>query len=109
MAATSVFVPTVSCSCLLPLWETLQDQQVGHDPGFYQVITSALGPRACEILYALFVKSFPPRPLKLLKVSPAGLQSQMLWGLLFLLQDPKAGETNVGLKPLTPLGESLQL
>ena len=28
MAAISVYVPRVSCSCLLPLWETPQDQQV---------------------------------------------------------------------------------
>ena len=29
MAAASVCVPRVSCNCLLRLWETLQDQQVG--------------------------------------------------------------------------------
>ena len=29
MVAASVYVPRVSCSCRLPLWETLHDQQVG--------------------------------------------------------------------------------
>ena len=29
LASNSVYVPRVSCSCLLPLWEILQDQQVG--------------------------------------------------------------------------------
>ena len=29
LASTSVCVPRVTSSCLLPLWETLQDQQVG--------------------------------------------------------------------------------
>ena len=29
MAATSVYVPRLSSSCLLPLWEAVQVQQVG--------------------------------------------------------------------------------
>ena len=29
MAAASVYVPRVSSSCLLALWEAFQDQQVG--------------------------------------------------------------------------------
>ena len=29
MVATSVYVSRVSSSCLLPFWETLQNQQVG--------------------------------------------------------------------------------
>lgn len=29
MAAAGVCVPRMSCGCLLRLWETLQDQQVG--------------------------------------------------------------------------------
>ena len=48
-----------------------------------------------------------PSPLGLPKVSPAGPESQMLWGLIFLVQDSWARELNVG--PLTPLGETLQL
>lgn len=43
--------------------------------------------------------------LVFLKGSPAGLQSQMFWGLIFLMQDPWAGKPEVGLKSL--LEESL--
>lgn len=32
----------------------------------------------------------------------------MLWGLIFLVQDPWAGEPDVGLRTLTPVGEPLQ-
>ena len=41
----------------------------------------------------------------LLKLSPMGLQSQVLWGLILLVQDPQAG--GGGLRPLTPVGEAL--
>ena len=45
-------------------------------------------------------------PLSLLKVSPAGLQSQTFWGLALLRQDPRAGEPAVGLRPFSSLGRS---
>ena len=32
----------------------------------------------------------------------------MLWGLVFLAQDPQTGEPGVGLRSLTPVGEPLQ-
>lgn len=35
-----------------------------------------------------------------------GLQSQVLWRLIRLVQDPQAGDG--GLRPLTPVGEPLQ-
>ena len=38
--------------------------------------------------------------LALLYVSPTGFQSQTLWGLIFLMQVPWPGVTNVGLEPL---------
>ena len=53
MAAASVFVLRMSSGCFLPLWETLQDQYMGH-PGSFQITASALGPGACEILCAPF-------------------------------------------------------
>ena len=83
----------------------------GSDPGSFQTTASALGPRAYEILCAPFKSgiSISHIPLGLLKVSPAGLQSQKFWGLVFPVQDSQAGEPNVGLGPLTPWGESLQL
>ena len=57
----------------------------------------------------LRVESISRSFLGLLKVSPTVLQSQMFWGLVFLMQDPRAGEPNVELRPLAPLGERLQL
>ena len=37
-----------------------------------------------------------------------GLQSQMLWGFLLLMQDPHTGEADVGFRTLILLGEPLQ-
>lgn len=39
-------------------------------------------------------------PLILLKVSPADFQNQMFWGLVFLVQNPWAGQLDVGLNLL---------
>lgn len=36
---------------------------------------------------------------------PADFHSQLLWGLLFLALSVWAGESNLGLEPLTPLGD----
>ena len=49
-------------------------------------------------------------PVELLQsgpVGPVGLQSQILW-LLLLMLDPQAGEPIIGLRTLTPVGEPLQ-
>ena len=40
--------------------------------------------------------SVSPDSVELLQLSPAGLQSQMLWGLLLPMQDPQAGKTDWG-------------
>ena len=40
------------------------------------------------------------------KLSLSGLQSQMLWGLILLVQDPQAGDY-LQLRTLTPGGEPL--
>ena len=58
----------------------------GSDPSFFKITASALGPRVCEVLCApfksgVFISHSPPA---LLKVSPAGLQRQRFWGLVFL-------------------------
>ena len=42
------------------------------------------------------------------KVSPTGLQSQIFWGLIFLMQDPQVGGPNVRFRSLTLWGEPLQ-
>ena len=76
----------------------------GSGPGAYQNSAFALGPGAFEILCSPFKSevSISSSRLGLLKLSPAGLQSQMLWGLIFPVQDPQAGEPDMGLRTLTP-------
>ena len=103
MAATCVFVPWLSSSCLLPLWEALHYQQMGLTQAPFKLL---LLPWALE--HVRFCVSYNS-PLALLKVYPAGLQSQKFWGLFFLVQGPQAGETKVRLRPLTLWGEPLQL
>ena len=50
---------------------------------------------------------FPPSPVELLHTSPTGLQCQMLQGLFLPVPDPHTWEFDVGLRTLTPVGESL--
>lgn len=77
MSAAFVYVPRLSCSGLLPLLETLRSAG-RSDPVFSQITVS-------EILCALLMNnvSISCSPLRLLKVNPASLQSQMLWELIF--------------------------
>ena len=60
-------------------------------PGTYQITAFALGRRACEILCAPFKSEvlISPNLVGLLQSSPAGLQGQMLWGLVFPVLDPR--------------------
>ena len=92
LAIARVCIPRVSFNCLLPLLEALQDQQVGliHVPFEVPFMVSAMGLRVCEILCVPFKSrvSISHHPLAPLKVSSTGFQSQMLWGLKFLLQNP---------------------
>lgn len=50
---------------------------------------------------------FPHSPMELPKLSTAGLQSQMIWWLVFLVKDPQAGESEVRLRTLIPVAEPL--
>ena len=83
IAVAIVCIPKVSpvVSCLLGGYS---GSAGGYGPGSFQISTSALGPKVYEIL-CTFSKSrvFISDSLTLLKVSPAGLQSQMLWGFVF--------------------------
>ena len=73
-------------------------------PGSFQITASDLGHGTCEILCVPFRcgVSISHSPLGLLKVSPADLQRQMFWGLIFSMLDSWDGKPNVGLRPLTP-------
>ena len=82
----------------------------GSDPGCFQSTASGLGLRAYEILHAPFKSrvSVSHSPLALWYVNPAHFQSQTFWGLTFLVQNPQAGEPDVGLWPLALWGEPLR-
>lgn len=54
------------------------------------------GCHQCLCLQSELVSIYPS-PLGLLKVSPNSLQNQMLWGLIFLVQDPGLGSPTWGL------------
>ena len=97
--------PRASSSCPLLLQETLQDQQVvlTQSPFIWLLLP-------CEIVSAFFNSGvfISHNPLSLLKVSPAGLQSQTFWGLALLRQDPGLGSLLWGSGPFPPWGEVLQ-
>ena len=59
-------------------------------PGSYVIIAFCLGPTVHEILCAPSRGgvSLSPSPVEFLQSSPAGLQSQILWGLILLIPDP---------------------
>ena len=67
--------------------------------------------RMCEILCMPFQSrvSISYSPLALPNRSPTGLQRHMFQVLIFLVQNPQDGESNVELRPLAPWGGWLQL
>ena len=87
--------PTVSYRFPSPPQETLQDQQVGLAQGPMRSLLFQLGPRAHKtcVSSGAFVS---PSPMTFLWSSPAGLQSQMLWGLICLMPDPQPEEPDMG-------------
>ena len=95
----------MSSVCLLLLGSS--PRSAGEpDPGSFKLL-----PLPCEILCAPCMSgtSISLSSLALLKVSPAALQSQTLRGLVIPVQDPRAGEPNVGLGTLASWGEPLRL
>ena len=80
-------------------------------PESYHITAFILGPGPCEVFVCMPLKSeisISPSPVEPLKLSPTGLQGQRLWGLIFLLPYPWTGESDGGLRILTPMGEPLQ-
>lgn len=53
-AATGICVPEVNPSCPVPLWEAVQDQQVGLSQAPFKLLLLLLSPRVGEIWYTLF-------------------------------------------------------
>ena len=80
-----------------------------YGPGSHEVTTSFLGSWCVRYLVcALEEWSFCiPQSCEFLRSNSAGLQTQMLWSLLLLMPDAQAGEPDVGLRTLTPVGELL--
>ena len=96
VSATIVYVPRVSPTPGDP------PRPAGKSgPVFYQITAFTLGPRVYEILCMPFKSevSISINPEELLRSSPAGLQSQVL----FMVPDPWAGRPYVGLRTLTPV------
>ena len=81
--------------------------QVQHR--FLWSLCFTLGPSAHESLYVPFKNgvSISPSSMELLCTSPTGLQCQMFWGLFLPIPDPQAWGPDVGLRTLSPVGESL--
>ena len=104
MAAAGIYVPRVNFSCLLPLQEALQDQQVDltHVP-FNLLLLSWVSECVRFWVCRLRGESVSYSPLALPR--PTGLQSQMSWKFILLVQDPWAGEPRVVFRP-SLLGES---
>ena len=69
----------------------------------------ALGPSVHESLCVPFKNGVfvSPGPMELLCTSLTGLQCQMLWGPFLPVPDPQAWGFDMGLRTLTPVGESL--
>lgn len=81
----------------------------GSDPG--SLLPSSLVPTTDKILCLPFQNgvSINHSLLSLLKISITDLQSQMLWGLIFLVHDSGVQSPLWGTDPLFPGGEPLKL
>ena len=98
MSATNVYVPRVSHSHPTATPGDSPRPAGRSGLGSYHITAFTLSPGACESLCVQFKSevSISLSPVGLLKLSPAGLQSQILWGLIFLVPDPWVGEPHMG-------------
>ena len=97
--------PTVSYSWCLPPRETHKDPQVGlAQIPMESLFWSGSNVHEPSSKSGVFVSS---SPMELLYPSPAGLQSQMLWGFLLPVPDPQTGKPDMRLRTLIPVGEPL--
>lgn len=98
MAVTSLSdSPQESPSCLLLVWEALQDQQVGLTQGPFKLLRTCWVSECVKFLHAPFKSrsSISYSPLAPLNTSPPGLQNQCLscaapmgWGAQCRAQTP---------------------
>ena len=75
-------------------------------PGSYQITPFAVSLGVCEFLCVPFKNEgcISPSSVRLLQLSPTGLQSQVLWRLWYWTGD---GELDVRLRTPTPMGVSV--
>ena len=83
MAATSVFDTRGSSGCLLLHQGLLWDQRVCSDPASFQIISSALGLKACEMCVCVCTHVHP--------LTALWLSGNTFLGLIFLLKVPRLG------------------
>ena len=99
MATARISIPRGSSSCLLPPQEAIQDQQMGLTQAPFNLLPLCWDLKCVRFnICPLRAESVSYSSLALLDISPAGFQSQMFWGLIFLMQEPWAGEPDVGLR-----------
>ena len=97
MAAARVCVPRVISSYLLLLWEALQDQQVDLTRAPRTLLLLPWVPEYVRFFMHPFrVDLYFPQPSCSPKSKPTSLQRQTFWELIFQVQDPQAGEPDVG-------------
>ena len=107
-AAASVYVPRVICSRPLPLQEILQDQHVGlAQASIWLLLLLRVSEHLRFCVHPVKVKALFSSSFGTPEIKPRSLQSQMLWGLIFLALDYQARKADVGLRTLTTVGEPL--
>ena len=109
-AAAHVCVPRVNSSCLLLLWETLQDQQLGLTQATFKLLLLPWVPEHVRFCVCpIEVQSLFPKALWVLESKSHWASKPNILAALFPAQDPQAGQPDVGLRQLAPWGEPLQL
>ena len=108
MTPSTASVPGESSNRSLPLWHFAYSSSVSLLLVWpQQFLNSCL---LCQVSEQVSLCTSPlrviPSTQALLKVSPFGFQRQMLMGLIFLMQVPRAGVHDVGLELLLFRGDS---
>lgn len=107
---------TTAASVCIPEWAQLfpaslsgSPRTLGEsDPGSFQMTTTALGTRACEILWVPFKSggSISQSPLALLKISPAGLSKSNILGVCLPTVGSPGCRFQCGTRTTCSLGKS---